>query len=110
MSLKIFTVYDLKACVYLRPVFAVNAGAALRDFGGEVSGNEKSMLFAHPEDFQLFEIGEFNDETGEIKGLVPVKFLASGVDFAPAKPFVKGEYKPDRFVRAMVASENGSDR
>lgn len=85
MILKVFSVYDVKACAYMQPFFAVNSGSALRSFDDAVM-DEKSIFAKHPGDYQLFELGTFDDSVGLLTSLVPVKCLANAADFAGRKP------------------------
>lgn len=84
MIQKVVSIYDLKACVFHRPICAVNTGAAMRDFG-DATKDEKSILCTHPEDFQLYEIGEFDDNTGLVTSLTPMKLLCSATDFTTTR-------------------------
>lgn len=59
----LFSVYDVKAKVYSNPFPALNAAVATRDF--EVSCNDPNLqMNRFPEDFALFQIGEFDDVAG----------------------------------------------
>lgn len=67
MILKIFSVRDMKADLYGRPFFDQSIGNAIRSFGDQVNANQPdNILFLHPEDFELYYLGEFDDNTGEI--------------------------------------------
>lgn len=79
MIQKVFGVFDLKAAAYLQPFFSCNPGSAIRAFGDAVRDG-KSPLAIHPEDYQLFELGSFDDNAGLLVGNSPVKFLSAGVD------------------------------
>lgn len=80
MDMKIYGVYDLKACAYMQPFFSGSNGAAMRAFGDAVNDG-KSPLSLHPGDYQLFELGAFNDNSGNVVGVLPVKLLCGGADF-----------------------------
>jgi len=60
MKLKIFSVYDSKIEAYMQPFFMQSKGAALRAFMDTLA-DKSSVLAKHPEDYTLFEIGEFDD-------------------------------------------------
>lgn len=65
MMQKIFTVFDSKAELYMQPFFMATTGQALRSF--EDTCNDTSTVFSkHPADFTLFEIGTYDDLTGNI--------------------------------------------
>lgn len=66
MKLCIFSVYDAKAEAYVNPFYMRSKGEAIRAFTGEVN-NKESMYNKHSEDFTLFQLGEFDARTGEIK-------------------------------------------
>ncbi len=57
---KIFTVYDSKSETYLTPFFMKTKGEALRGFI-DVAQDDKHQFGKHPEDYTLFEIGEYDD-------------------------------------------------
>lgn len=81
MILKIVAVRDRAADVFGQPNFVASIGAAIRAFGDEVnrSGDPNNAFNKHPEDFDLYEIGEYDDSTAE---LIPIKprQLAIGKD------------------------------
>lgn len=64
MKSKVFTIYDSKMEAYMNPFLMATKGQALRAFTDNVN-DPQSQLNRHPEDFTLFEIGEYDDHTGE---------------------------------------------
>lgn len=65
MVVKVFSVYDSKAEAFLRPMFLQSKGLALRSFIEAI--HDKGHDFSkYAGDFTLFEIGEFDDNKGEI--------------------------------------------
>lgn len=68
INYKVFAVYDSKACFFGQPFFDQHVNSAIRNFSDAVNdgSNPNNMWFKHPEDFSLFEIGDFNNETGEL--------------------------------------------
>jgi len=63
MELKIFTIRDSKGEVYNQPFFQKTHGEAERNFHQLVNDN-KSTVSQFPEDFDLYFIGTYNDQTG----------------------------------------------
>jgi len=63
--MKMYTVLDSKVQAYLPPFLAANDLTAQRMLldGARDPG---SLLGMHPEDFLLFMIGEFDEQSGEI--------------------------------------------
>lgn len=68
MKLLMFAVYDSKAKAFCRPFFAAVEAVALRAFEGGANDVD-SEIGRHPADFSLFQVGEFDDDTGVVKPL-----------------------------------------
>lgn len=84
MKKKLFTVFDAKVEAYLDPMLARNRGEATRIMVNTLkqAGNVFSQ---YPEDFTLFEIGEWDDSTGRIvehEAHIPIKTLIELVEIA----------------------------
>lgn len=68
----IISVKDTAAQAFTRPVFVPAVPVALRSFRDEVNRSDsKDDLAMHPEDFELYEIGSFDDSTGVIEVIEP---------------------------------------
>ena len=78
---KIVTVLDSKAEAYLKPLFFKSKGEAIRMFENEVNGNHDTMLSKHPEDFTLYEIGEWDERSGKLTILEAKIAIGNGMDF-----------------------------
>ncbi len=66
MIMKVFAVYDTQAKIFSSPSFMLSIGTAKRGFMDQA--NDKTKLVGqHPEDYTLFHLGEYNDETGTFK-------------------------------------------
>lgn len=63
MKIKAYSVFDSKVKNYSRPLYHRNAAEALRAFEDECN-NPQSQLNKFASDFTLFEVGEYDDETG----------------------------------------------
>lgn len=65
MKLVLCSVKDRAADAYGRPMFVSSVGVAIRSFSDEVNRKDpENQLFNHPDDFDLYELGEFDDNTG----------------------------------------------
>lgn len=63
MVLNVYSVYDLKAKAFLSPFFLPQDAMAVRALIDAVS--DSTHQFAkHPEDYQLFKLGSFDDALG----------------------------------------------
>jgi hypothetical protein len=79
MKLIICTVYDRASETYGRPMFVPAIGSAIRSFTDEVNRNHAdNQLFNHPDDFDLYELGEYDDQTSRITTLDLPKVLILG--------------------------------
>ena len=72
MHLFVVCVKDRAAEDFNRPFFVPHSNVAIRDFTDEVNrAAADNQLNKHPDDFDLYLLGEFNDNTGEFSISVP---------------------------------------
>lgn len=64
MRYLLLTVYDSAVEAYSPPMCVRALGQGLRDFIQECN-SEKSRIFQSPEHFSLFELGHFDDSSGQ---------------------------------------------
>lgn len=65
MKLTLCTVKDRAADAYGRPMFVPSTGIAIRSFSDEINRQaEDNQMYNHSDDFDLYELGEFDDNTG----------------------------------------------
>jgi len=83
MQKVICSVRDITADVFSAPFTSANTLTATRDFA-HACADPNSQLFKNPEDFQLYLVGEFDDDTGVLTGKT-AQLIAN------ATQFVKGE-------------------
>lgn len=69
MIVKAFSLFDLKADLFMPPFYSGTLGQAVRSVI-EAAADQRTTLGRYPQDFSLMEVGEFDDVTGE---LTPVK-------------------------------------
>lgn len=80
MKLKIVAVRDRAADVFAQPVFVGSLGAAMRSFGDEINRKvEGNALASHPEDYDLYHLGEYDDTDGSFSTHQP-RQIAIGKD------------------------------
>lgn len=83
--LKMYSIYDRKSKIHHPPNYCHNTAHAMRVFTSIFSQVEQ-VFNAYPEDFQIFEIGEWNDETGMVTSLDKAHLICSGTDLMPLIP------------------------
>lgn len=67
-TLIICAVHDRQLDAYMRPFVAQTPGQAIRSFRDETN-RAGSEIHSHPEDYQLFKLGDFDEQTGAIYAL-----------------------------------------
>lgn len=93
MKLKIFSVKDKMAEAFLPPFFLPEIGQATRSFYDCV--NDKNHEFGkHPEDYDLYIIGEFDVNKGTIEQKEPLTHVVNGREFKANPQF------PDSLLQA----------
>jgi len=81
----IVAVRDRAADTFGRPFFVSAVGQAIRSFSDEVNRADKdNPLWNHPEDFDLYELGSFDDDSGDLVSIKP-RMVCVGKD-ARVKP------------------------
>jgi len=63
MILKVLAIRDRAADCFGQPIFVTSTGAGIRSFFDAINGGDSS-LSAHPEDFDLYELGVWSDSDG----------------------------------------------
>lgn len=65
--MRLYAVRDVKADAFGAPMSIATKGLALRSFSDACS-RQDSDLYRYPEDYMLYEIGEYEPNTGTIIG------------------------------------------
>lgn len=79
--MKIVSVRDIKASVYGNPVFVNSLGAAIRSFGDEIQKTDGNPFALHPEDYELYDLGEFDETEGKFNLHDRPKQIAVGSNY-----------------------------
>lgn len=78
--LKMFCIYDRKSKIHHPPNYCHNTPHAMRVFKS-IFAQKDSVFHTYPEDFQIFEIGQWDDATGLVTSLEKANFVCAGSDF-----------------------------
>lgn len=65
MKMKVFAIRDGKAEIYFPPFFQKTHGEAERSLR-ELMRDESSMVAKYPEDYDLYFLGEYDDQSGKM--------------------------------------------
>jgi len=79
MQLKMYSIRDLKSEVYKAPFYKKTHGEAERDFKTAVNDPQSGSLNQYPEDYDLFFVGEYDDNTGKILPLDIPQHVAKAI-------------------------------
>jgi len=74
MKKVLYSVYDVKSEFYGSPVLFHNDEDARRGIAS-VFSNPGSMMATYPEDYRLFRLGNFNDNSGSIEHCAVPEFV-----------------------------------
>lgn len=78
MKLKMFAIRDRATDSFGNPMFLISAGQALRSFTDEVNRADKdNQLYQHPDDFDLYSLGEYETNSGTFDATLP-SMVAAG--------------------------------
>lgn len=80
MIKKAFTVFDEKASVFMLPFFETTIGQATRAFSDAVNTDDHPFN-RHPGDYTLFEIGTYDDNSGNFTNLDTPRSLGLALQF-----------------------------
>lgn len=65
MKMIVVSIKDRAADAFGRPFYVPSVGVAIRSFQDEVNrASEDNQMYQHPDDFDLFDLGSFDDNTG----------------------------------------------
>lgn len=67
MIFHVYSLRDLKSEVFNKPFYSRTLQEAIRDLTREVQRDAPdNLLHSHPSDFQLFDLGTYDDQNGEL--------------------------------------------
>lgn len=82
MNLFVFAIKDRASDSFMAPLFMAAPGQAIRMFTDEVNrAAEDNQLYKHPDDFDMYELGVFDTDTGNFDTW-DAKVLVRGKDVA----------------------------
>ena len=85
MNLNMYSVFDVKSKIFHPPQFCHNQEHALRYFAMQFK-DSSTVMAQYPADFQIFDVGTYDDSTAEIVPTYPPTFVCHVSDIVEAKP------------------------
>lgn len=83
-KVSVYAIIDVKSSRFMAPVTQANDAVAVRSFKARCEQKD-SIFYTNPEDFILYRIGEFNDESALIEATVPPVHICKALDFVEVK-------------------------
>ena len=99
MILKIFVIFDSKAGAYLPPFFMHAEGQATRAFSN-MANDRSTQIGLNPEDYTLFEVGTFDDNTAQFEMLESKRALGTAIEYCSTVQSEVAREISNEFVRA----------
>jgi len=93
MRLKVFSVRDSKAGCFNVPFFQKSHGEAERSFSMLLQ-DDKSMISKYPDDFDLYYVGDFDDQDGVFNALETPQHVVKAVALRTAISERMSEQRP----------------
>ena len=85
MKLAMFVIYDSKAELYNAPFLYQNDALAMRA-ARDLANDGQSQTSRTPEDFTLFKIGEYDDNTAQITPFDKFEVMARFIELKGTEP------------------------
>lgn len=79
MKFAIVAIRDRALDAFQNPIAVQAAGIAVRSFGDEIN-NRESPMNQHPDDYDLYQLGTFDTDTGAIESDGGPRMIAVGKD------------------------------
>jgi len=83
MRLRCYSIFDRKALSYHMPYYAPTDNAAVRTLSDAVADTNNS-LGRHPNDYVLYYVGDFDDQTGVYTPVAPLVHVIDAIHLARA--------------------------
>lgn len=80
MKMQIVVLKDIVANCYGQPIFVPNLGGAIRSFADQIKHGQDETMKRHPEHFELYHLGAYDDQTAELE-TIPPQQIAVGANF-----------------------------
>ncbi len=76
MIQNVYTIKDAKSNAFANPFYSVNDATAIRSFQ-QAAADSNTTISQFPEDFALYKLGSFSDESGEFTLEKTPQFVAN---------------------------------
>lgn len=80
MLLQVVAVRDRAIDTFGQPFYVTHVGQAIRGFSDAINSGKDDNMAKHPEDFDLYHLGEFDDSGAKFHCLDSPRLVAVGKD------------------------------
>lgn len=106
MKTKMYSIYDKAAQAYVTPFFMHTKAMAIRAFESNVNAQDENNISKHPEQFSLFELGEFDDSVAKLELHSEPELVASALELV--KPTEETNLiKEIQTLKAILSTQKG---
>ncbi len=81
MKLVVCSVFDSKADAYMQPFYSISRGSAIRSFM-DAAQDEGHEFAKHAEDYTLFYLGEFDQQSGNFAMLEAHESMGNALEYS----------------------------
>jgi hypothetical protein len=92
MKMNMYTIFDVASGAYMRPFFMPSDGQAKRAFK-DISTDAEHEVGRHPEDYTLYKVGIFDDNSGEVMAFSPEKIVTALACVSESRQITPGQLK-----------------
>ena len=86
--MKVYSIYDGAVKAFMRPFMGMSHGDAIRAFK-DLASDAQHPVGKHPEDYSLFHVGHFDDQTGLLTGETAPHSLGNALEYVAAAQQMK---------------------
>lgn len=89
--MNVYSIFDRKLRQYGQLMLERNDFALQRGLADGIRANGEALLAKHPEDFDLYQVGEFNEETGVLQRLEVPRLSVNLLELVAVAPSLQKE-------------------
>lgn len=95
MKKLIYALKDVKTANYMNPMVYDNEINAVRDMNIVVNRMEDSQVYHYPEDYELYQVGEFDTQIGALVPFTSPKFVVCAISLKKQETPKNDSPKPE---------------
>lgn len=89
--MNVYSLYDRKLRQYGQLFLERNDYGIQRGLADGIRSNGESLLAKHPDDFDLYQVAEFNDESGVLSPVTPPRIVTNVLELVALAPSLSKE-------------------